>query len=218
MRCLGEGSSRDRRQAAEIAAVVARHFELGRDFPKAIHIWARQPRARREGSAHARPPITCPALWNWCRICRRSSGHDTSKLLLQRAWAWRASGDFLDSLQDLSAVVAHAAENGHVREEVNALVDLSRFLSSTSIDARACLLPNRPLSRAGRSTTPRSALCPGNVANLKLMLCGWDRENADLAEHASALITGEQDLSMRLRRCSMEMVLEFLRDELSGLL
>jgi tetratricopeptide (TPR) repeat protein len=46
---------------------------------------------------------------------------------------------------------------------------------------------------------------------LKLMLCGWDRENADLAEHASALITGEQDLSMRLRRCSMEMVLEFLR-------
>jgi DNA-binding winged helix-turn-helix (wHTH) protein/tetratricopeptide (TPR) repeat protein len=199
-------------QAAEIAAVVARHFELGRDFPKAIHYLgaAAEGSARRFSTREAANYLSralelVPNLPPEFRVTTRL------KLLLQRAWAWRASGDFLNSLQDLSAVVAHAAENGHVREEVNALVDLSRFClyvdrrQSLPV-AEQALVKSRAIDDAAFS-----ALVQGNVANLKLMLCGWDPENADLAERASALITGEQDLSMRLRRCSMEMVLEFLR-------
>lgn len=199
-------------QAPEIAAVLARHFELGRDFPKAVRYLgaaaegsARRFSTREAASYLSRALDLVPHFPPELRVTTRL------KLLLQRAWAWRASGDFLNSLQDLSAVVAHAAENGRVREEVNALVDLSRFClyvdrrQSLPV-AEQALVKSRAIDDAAFS-----ALVEGNVANLKLMLCGWDPENASLAEQASALITREQDLSMRLRRCSMEMVLEFLR-------
>ena len=98
-----------------------------------------------------------------------------------------------------------------MREEVNALVDLSRFC--LYVDRRQSLpFAEQALAKSlAIDDSAFSALVQGNVANLKLMLRGWDRENAELSEQASGLITESQDLSMRLRRCSMEMVLEFLR-------
>jgi DNA-binding winged helix-turn-helix (wHTH) protein/tetratricopeptide (TPR) repeat protein len=199
-------------QAPEIAAVLARHFELGRDFPKAMHYlgMAAEGSARRFNTREAAQYLSraldlVPHLPPEFRVATRL------KLLLQRAWAWRASGDFLNSLQDLGAVVTHAAENGLLREEVNALVDLSRFC--LYVDRRQSLpFAEQALAKSHAiDDAAFGALVQGNVANLKLMLRGWDRENAELSEQASGLITGAQDLSMRLRRCSMEMVLEFLR-------
>ncbi|WGR69718.1 MULTISPECIES: AAA family ATPase [unclassified Bradyrhizobium] len=199
-------------QAREIAAVLARHFELGRDFPKAMQYlgMAAEGSARRFSTREAANYLSralelVPHLPPEFQVATRL------KLLLQRAWAWRAGGDFLNSLQDLGAVVAHAAENGLVREEVNALVDLSRFC--LYVDRRQSLPFAEQALAKSRAIDDAAfgALVQGNFANLKLMLRGWDRENAELSERASRLITDSQDLSMRLRRCSMEMVLEFLR-------
>lgn len=199
-------------QAAEVASVLARHFELGRDFPKATRYlaMAAEGSARRFSTREAANYLTraldlVPHLPADVQVPTRL------KLLLQRAWAWRAGGDFLNSLQDLGAIVAHAAENGLVREEVNALVDLSRFC--LYIDRRRCLpFAEQALAKSRASDDAAfAALVRGNVANLKLMLRGWSREDAEFSAQASALISDAQDLSMRPRRCSMEMVLEFLR-------
>jgi ATP/maltotriose-dependent transcriptional regulator MalT len=45
---------------------------------------------------------------------------------------------------------------------------------------------------------------------MNMMLRGWRAEDADFCGQAASLIGDSQDVSMRLRRCSMEMVLEFL--------
>ena len=110
------------------------------------------------------------------------------KLLLQRAWAWRAGGDFVRSLEDLTAMVAHAVETGHLREEVNGLVDLSRFC--LYVDRRQCLpvaeqalVKSRAINDAGFC-----ALVQGNVANLNLMLRGWRAEDAEFCRQAARLI------------------------------
>ncbi|MCP3464574.1 AAA family ATPase [Bradyrhizobium sp. CCGUVB23] len=204
-------------QAAEVASVLARHFELGRDFAKATRYLtvAAEGSARRFSTREAANYLTraldlVPHLPMDVQVPTRL------KLLLQRAWAWRAGGDFLNSLQDLGAIVAHAAENGLVREEVNALVDLSRFC--LYIDRRRCLpLAEQALAKSRTiDDAAFAALVRGNVANLKLMLRGWSREDAEFSAQASALISEAQDLSMRLRRCSMEMVLEFLRSNYSA--
>jgi DNA-binding winged helix-turn-helix (wHTH) protein/tetratricopeptide (TPR) repeat protein len=199
-------------QAQEVASVLARHFELGRDFPKAMRYLAvaAEGSARRFSTREAANYLT-RALELVPHLPAEIQVPTRLKLLLQRAWAWRASGDFMSSLRDLGAIVAHAAESGMVREEVNALVDLSRFC--LYVDRRQSLpLAEQALVKSRAiDDAAFGALVQGNVANLKLMLRGWSREDADFSVHASELITASQDLSMRLRRCSMEMVTEFLR-------
>ena len=107
-------------------------------------------------------------------------------------------------------MVAHAVETGHLREEVNGLVDLSRFC--LYVDRRQCLpFAEQALAKSRAIDDPAfRALVQGNLANLDLMLRGWRKEDADFCRQAAMLIAESQDLSMRMRRCSMEMVLEFL--------
>jgi len=77
------------------------------------------------------------------------------RLLLQRAWAWRAGGEFLAALDDLKAMVSSAAEAGNLGEEVSALVNLSRF--QLYVDRRLCLdVASQAVELSGASKARRS--------------------------------------------------------------
>jgi tetratricopeptide (TPR) repeat protein len=198
-------------RAPEVASVLALHFELGHDFPKAVRYLglAAESSARRFSTREAASYLT-RALELVAHLPADAQPATRLKLLLQRAWAWRAGGDFVRSLEDLTAMVAHAIETGHLREEVNGLVDLSRFC--LYVDRRQSLPFAEQALAKSRAIDDAAfkALVQGNVANLYLMLRGWRTEDADFCREAVELIAESQDLSMRMRRCSMESVLEFL--------
>jgi DNA-binding winged helix-turn-helix (wHTH) protein/tetratricopeptide (TPR) repeat protein len=198
-------------QGPEVASVLARHFELGRDFPRALHYLtkAAESSARRFSPQEAANYLSralelVPHLPDETRVPVRL------KLLMLRAWAYRASGNFAGSIEDLRAVVAHAAENGLLREEVNALVDLSRFF--LYLDSRRSLpLAEQALSKSRAIADPAfQALVQGNAANLHMMLRGWSDQDAESSRRAAQLIGDSEDISMRMRRCSMEIVTGFL--------
>jgi DNA-binding winged helix-turn-helix (wHTH) protein/tetratricopeptide (TPR) repeat protein len=198
-------------RAREVASVLALHFELGHDFPKAVRYLglAAESSAQRFSTREAASYLT-RALELVPHLPADARPATRLKLLLQRAWAWRAGGDFLRSLEDLTAMVAHAVETGHLREEVNGLVDLSRFC--LYVDRRQCLPFAEQALAKSRAIDDAAfgALVQGNLANLHLMLRGWQTEDANFCRQAVKLIAGSQDLSMLVRRCSMASVLEFL--------
>lgn len=195
----------------EVASVLALHFELGHDFSKAAHYLglAAESSAQRFSTREAASYLT-RALELVPHLPADVQPATRLKLLLQRAWGWRAVGDFVRSLEDLTAMVAHAVETGHLRQEVNGLVDLSRFC--LYVDRRQCLPFAEQALAKSRAIDDAAfgALVQGNVANLRLLLRGWQTEDANFCRHAVKLIAGSQDLSMLMRRSSMESVLEFL--------
>jgi DNA-binding winged helix-turn-helix (wHTH) protein/tetratricopeptide (TPR) repeat protein len=198
-------------RAPEVASVLALHFELGHDFPKAVRYLglAAESSARRFSTREAASYLT-RALGLVAHLPADVQAPTRLKLLLQRAWAWRAGGDFVRSLEDLTAMVAQAVETGHLREEVNGLVDLSRFC--LYVDRRQCIpFAEQALAKSHAiDDAAFRALVRSNVANLYLMLRGWRTEDADFCRQAVELLAKSQDLSMRMRCCSVEMVLEFL--------
>jgi tetratricopeptide (TPR) repeat protein len=201
-------------RAPEVASVLALHFELGHDIPKAMRYLglAAESSARRFSTREAVSYLS-RALDLVSHLPAELQPSTRVKLLLQRAWAWRAGGDFARSREDLLALVAHAVETGHLREEVHGLVDLSRFC--LYVDRRQCLpFAEQALEKSRGIEDPAfRALVQGNFANLNMMLRGWRAEDADSCRQAASLIGDSQDVSMRLRRCSIEMVLEFLRSD-----
>ena len=198
-------------RAPEVASVLALHFELGHDFAKAVRYLglAAESSARRFSTREAVSYLS-RALDLVSHLPAGLQPPIRLKLLLQRAWAWRAGGDFARSLEDLLTIVAYAVETGHLREEVNGLVDLSRFC--LYVDRRQCLpFAAQALEKCRAIEDPAfRALVQGNFANLNMMLPGWRAEDAAFCRQAASLIGDSQDVSMRLRRCSIEMVLEFL--------
>lgn len=198
-------------RAPEVASVLALHFELGHDFAKAMRYLglAAESSARRFSTREAVSYLS-RALDLVSHLPAGLQPPVRLKLLLQRAWAWRAGGDFARSLEDLLTMVAYAVETGHLREEVSGLVDLSRFC--LYVDRRQCLpFAAQALEKCRAIEDPAfRALVQGNFANLNMMLPGWRAEDAAFCRQAASLIGNSQDVSMRLRRCSIEMVLEFL--------
>jgi len=198
-------------RAPEMASVLALHFELGHDFTKAVRYLglAAESSARRFSTREAASYLT-RALELVVQLPTDAQPATRLKLLLQRGWAWRAGGDFVRSLEDVTAMVAHAVETLRLREEVNGLVDLSRFC--LYVDRRQCLpFAEQALAKSHMiDDATFKALVQGNVANLYLMLRGWRTEDATFCRDAVKSIADSQDLSMLMRRCSMEMVLEFL--------
>jgi len=198
-------------RAPEVASMLARHFELGNDFSKAVRYLglAAESSAQRFSSREAAEYLT-RALGLVAHLPADAQSAARLKLLHQRAWAWRGGGDLARSLEDLTEMVAYAVETGNLRAEVSGLVDLSRFC--LYVDRRQCLgFAEQALARSrGIDDAAFGALVRGNVANLNLMLRGWREEDADFCRQAVKLIAESQDVSMLMRRCSVESVLEFL--------
>ena len=201
-------------RAPEVASALARHFELGHDFRKALHYLglAAESSAHRFSTREAASYLG-RALELVPHLPAEEQSATRLKLLHQRAWAWRAGGDLIRSLEDLNEMIAYAVSTGHLRAEVNGLVDLSRFC--LYVDRRRSLeLAEQALAKSRAiDDAAFGALVQGNVANLNLMLRGWRTEDAEFCRQAVKLIAESQDLAMLMRRCSMESVLEFLRSD-----
>jgi hypothetical protein len=115
-------------RAPEVAPVLALHYELGHNFPGAVrHLaLAAESSARRFSSSEAASYLS-RALGLVAHLPAAEQSAARLKLLPQRAWMLRSTGDLARSLQDLTAMVACAMEAGQLRAEVNGLLDLSRF-------------------------------------------------------------------------------------------
>ncbi|MCI4680784.1 AAA family ATPase [Rhodoblastus acidophilus] len=201
-------------RASEVASALALHFELGRDFPKAVRYLglAAESSARRFGAREAASYLT-RAINLVPQLPAEAEASTRLKILLQRAWVWRAAGDFVRALGDLAAMVAHGRETGHLRDEINGLVNLSRF--HLYVDRRQCLPFAEQAVERSRAMDDAAirAFARGNLANLNLMLRGWRTEDAHSCHQAAMLIDESQDFSARMRRCSMDMVLHFLSSD-----
>ena len=94
-------------RSAEIAAVLALHFEEGRDFVKTVRYLgqAAESSAKRFGNQEAAIYLTraLGLLDRWSSKDRRLTVR--IKLLQQRGWAPRSAGDFRGSLEDLSTAM-----------------------------------------------------------------------------------------------------------------
>ena len=201
-------------RASEQAPALALHFEIGRDFVKAQRYLglAAASSASRFSPREAVAYLT-RALAITSSLPPEAEARARPALLLQRAWGWRASGDFAAAVQDLAAMVESARKGGDIAAEVSGLVNLSRF--HLYVDRRRCL----PLAEAadasarGIETVAIRALAEGNLANLRLMLLPWRDEYAHACRRAIAAIDDSQDFSARMRRHSLEMTVAMVQGD-----
>jgi predicted ATPase len=115
-------------KASDIAAMLALHFEEGRDFSKAVHYLAEAAKnsAQRFGNNEAAIYLT-RALNLVNRLPADQQMATQTMLLHRRAWVRRSAGDIVGSVEDLQTMVSGAAEARELRAEINGLLDLSRF-------------------------------------------------------------------------------------------
>lgn len=201
-------------KATEIAAVLALHFEEGREFSKAVRYLAQAAKNSSQRFSNSEAAIYLTRALNV--VGRLPAGEQTAArimLLHKRAWVRRSAGDFFGSTEDLKAMVSCAAEAKELRAEINGLLDLSRFCLYT--DRRECLLyAEKALEKArGTGDDVLRALVRGNNANINLMLRGWRDKDAELCGQLVNITAGAADPWILLRRCSLEMVTNYLRSD-----
>ena len=205
-------------RTSEIAAVLALHFEEGRDFERAVRYLAEaaDSSTRRFANQEAAAYLT-RALG----LVDRMPGAENSlsmrlDLLHQRGWVLRAAGDLPGSFADIAVMASCAGEANRPLVEVNALLDLSRFC--LYVDRSRCLEFARQalVKSEGLDDEVIRALAQGNNANLNLLLNGWRGEDAELCRRALATIAAADDPRIVLRRCSIECVLYYLTSDYRG--
>jgi tetratricopeptide (TPR) repeat protein len=192
-------------QTAEIAPVLALHFEQGRDFAKAMRYLgqAAENSAKRLGNREAVSYLT-RALGLVDRLPADQRATAQMALLRQRSWARRSAGDLKGSLEDLNAMISCAAESGQPRMEVSGLLAVSRVCLHA--DRRQCL-------RAAELALEKShalddevfkALVQGTSASTNLYLKGWRNEDAELCRHCLRLTADAHDHGTLIRRYGIE--------------
>jgi tetratricopeptide (TPR) repeat protein len=192
-------------RAAEIAPVLALHFEQGRDILKAVRYLgvAAENSARRLANQEATNYLSHALTL----VSRLPSVHQTSlriRLLRQRSWGRRASGDLAGCLDDLNAVIALAAETGELHAEVNGLLAVSRF--ALHADRRTCLSAAARVLERSETIEDENfrALVRGTSASTSLYLNGWNETDAALCRQALELTAGARDHATLIRRHGIE--------------
>ena len=199
-------------RTSEIAAVLALHFEEGRDFTRAVRYLAEAADSsiKRFGNQEAATYLT-RALG---LVERLPPGEDRLSvrlnLLNKRGWVRRSAGDLPGALADIAVMVACAAEANHPTVEVTGLMDLSQF--GLYVDRSRCLeLAHRALVKSeALDDEVMKALVRGNSSNLNLLLKGWDDDQAAICRDAMEATARSLDPKIILRRYSIDMVLQFL--------
>jgi hypothetical protein len=215
-RRLGEGLERGYlHRTADIAAVLALHFEQSREADKAIRYLglAADKAARRFAGEDAARYLT-RALAMVDLLPGDTAFVTRLNLLRQRGWARRSGGDLTGSLDDLRALIALAAAAGDVRLEAAGLMDLSRF--SMFADRRQCL-PTAAAATAlagSFSGSPDDAalasLIRGSGASIDLWFRPWRDDAAALCREAVRLTADAADAPTIVRRCWIEAVVDLL--------
>ncbi len=202
-------------RTSEIAAVLALHFEEGRNFPKAVRYLAEAAEnSTRRFANHEAANYLTRALAYVDRLPHDEERIDIRlQLLHQRGWARRSAGDLAGSLADIAATVSAAAEADRPHVEITGLLDLSRFC--LYVDRGRCLELAEEALVKSRSLDDEilKALVQGNSSNLILLLKGWQSEEAELCRQALATTARSNDPRIALRRCSIASVLGFLTSD-----
>ncbi len=204
-------------RAIEIAAVLALHFDEGREFSKAIRYLVHAARNSSQRFSNSEAASYLSRALNL--IDKLPAGEQSAArimLLHKRAWVRRSAGDFRGSTADLKAMVSYAAEAREPRAEINGLLDLSRF--SLYTDRRQCLFyAEEALAKVEDSEDDvLKALVKGNSANINLLLKGWRDTDATLCRQLVNMTSGAADPWILLRRCSLQMVTSYLRSDYAG--
>ncbi|HUI21776.1 MAG TPA: AAA family ATPase [Methylocella sp.] len=196
-------------RTADVAAVLALHFEEGRDFAKAVRYLgqAAESSTRRFGNREAAIYLT-RGLGLVERLPAKDQLAVRMNLLQQRGRVRRSAGDLRGALEDLSAVVSCAVEANELLTEVKALLDLSRFFVWG--DRKQCLeLAERAVARSqDLKDDMLTALAQGNSASLNLYLKGWRDEDAAQCREAVKVLGNARDPRIVARRCGIKSTLE----------
>ena len=197
---------------ADIAAILALHFEQGREFARAVHYFghAAESSAKRLGNREAANYLT-RALALVDRLPEPSQFSARITLLRQRGWVRRSLGDLAGSVDDLNAMIRQAAEAGELRLEVNGLLTLSRFCLHA--DRRLCLdATERAVARSrGIDDAPLQFLVRATSASTNLYLKGWRGEDAEVCRQAMRVTADARDHGTLIRRYGIESILECSR-------
>lgn len=192
-------------RAAEIAPALALHFEHGRRLPEAIQslVLAAETSAKRLGHNQAAAYLS-RALDIAARLPADLHADGRIKLLKHRTWVLRSAGDVEGSIQDLFEIVRSASERGNVRQEVNALIAISRFCIYA--DRKLCLDAAEQALIKSRSLEDDAfkVLVQGSGASINLHLKGWNPDDAALCLKAMQLTDDVQDLSIIIPRLGIE--------------
>jgi DNA-binding winged helix-turn-helix (wHTH) protein/tetratricopeptide (TPR) repeat protein/type II secretory pathway predicted ATPase ExeA len=192
-------------RSPEIAPLLARHFEAGRDTAKAIKYLthAAENSAQRFATQEAAQYLSrALRLVDGLPGADRLSTHIA--LLRQRGWTRRSAGDFAGAQEDVRTMIAVAADSGQRRMEVTGLMDLCRF--SLFTDRQQCL----PVAERARMLTgtlddaPLAALVNGAVASINLYLRGWRDEDAALCRQAIRLTADASDPATTMRTAAIQ--------------
>lgn len=201
-------------QTTEIAAVLARHFEQGRDFAKAVSYLtqAAENAAKRFSNEEASTYLT-RALGLVQNLPESDTVMLQLKILQYRGWVRRAAGDMLGSIEDLHRMINFARESRQLEIEVIGLTDLSRFylyaarqecLTTAELAVTKSTALNNPVTRA---------LVEGSCANLRLMLSGWREEDMESCRNSADIMSTVEDPLVGLRRHTIESVLSFIKSD-----
>ncbi|WP_148213123.1 ATP-binding protein [Methylocella silvestris] len=199
-------------RTSEIAPVLALHFEEGRDFARTVRYLAEAAdgSTRRFSNQEAATYLT-RAL---SLVERLPAGEDRLSarldLLNKRGWARRSAGDLPGSLADISVMVVCAAEAGQPAVEVAGLMDLSRFCLYVERSRCLDLARQAVVKSEALDDEVMKALIRGNSSNLSLLLEGWSAEQAEICYEAMRITASSKDPRIVLRRCSIDMVLQYL--------
>jgi tetratricopeptide (TPR) repeat protein len=196
-------------RTAEIASVLALHFEQGRDFPSALRYLgqAAESSTKRLGHAEAASYLT-RAIAILDRFEAADKLATRIALLRQRSWALRSSGDLAGSACDLKEIIACAEQANEIRQQVNGLMALNTFCLYA--DRRSCLhTAEAVMARSGAlEDDPFKALVQGSSASINLYLKGWHDQDAELCTRAVELTAGAHNHGTLIRRYGIEGILD----------
>lgn len=198
--------------AAAIASTLAQHFEQGRRFPEAIQslVMAADNASKRLGHAQAVAYLT-RALEIVERLPAEEQSETRIGLLRKRSWAARSAGDVDGSVRDLFELERSANARGNLRQEINALVAISRF--GIYADRKLCLQAAQKALEKSRALQDDAfkVLVQGSSASINLHLKGWSADDAALCEKAMRLTADARDHSVLVPRLGIEGIVECWR-------
>jgi DNA-binding winged helix-turn-helix (wHTH) protein/tetratricopeptide (TPR) repeat protein len=191
----------------ERAPVIAMHYELGKDYPKALSYLM-------QAAEHAGHRFANPEAVNHYRNALRCAeqlpllAQDQAKLnVLHRcATVQRSMNDLAGAMASSVAMLDIARRSGALAEEVAALVDLSRVYVWS--DRRRCLEYAAEAVERSRiiDCEVTQVMARGNAAGMSIYISGWDDETAKTCREALDLarrIDTPQVLNTRLPLQSM---------------
>jgi DNA-binding winged helix-turn-helix (wHTH) protein/tetratricopeptide (TPR) repeat protein len=198
-------------QTAEIAAVLALHFEEGRDYAKAVRYLAQAAAisAKRFSNREAVNYLS-RALELVDRLPAEDQLTVRARLLYRKGLVRWSAGDLPGSLEDLKATISCAAEANQLPLEVTGLLSLN--VVNLYADRSQCLqVAERVVARSqALDDVVLKAWAQANSAHFHLLLRGWRDEDVEKCRYAVMMTAGSKDPRILMGRSGMESVINLL--------